>query len=236
MITRKRNYALNPRSPPKRRRRSTRKTREVPRLGLSNQYNLRTAFSSTAETPQQYTLTSTETISSPPDLIHLPPIPDSPILPESKPLTSDLDLYADSSVELPASKLKSLSTKSTNTLLDLIEDLKKLNLNDHTFVSSIPPLRFSYPAPLPETPFYRPMTAFHSSISQSSNMSFSMTPDQFALHEIDHASKNLGNHTKFPCLEKDGSNFIEWKKNTGRAMKAMLRIPNFWDSSQPLSS
>lgn len=62
------------------------------------------------------------------------------------------------------------------------------------------------------------------------------TPDQYALHEIDQATKHLSTYTKFSTLEKDGSNFIEWKKNTSRAMKSMLRINNFWDTPQSLIS
>lgn len=55
-----------------------------------------------------------------------------------------------------------------------------------------------------------------------------------AIQEIDRASKKLLNYTTFTHLEKDGSNFIAWKKNTSRAMKALLNIKDFWDAGLPV--
>lgn len=60
------------------------------------------------------------------------------------------------------------------------------------------------------------------------------TQETCALQEIDRANKHLLNTINFTHLAKDGLNFILWKKNVNRAMKALLGIKDFWDSPQPI--
>lgn len=56
-----------------------------------------------------------------------------------------------------------------------------------------------------------------------------------ALQEIDRANKKLMININFTHLAKDGSNFVEWKKNTSRAMKSLLSIKEYWDVPLPLT-
>ncbi|EGG08924.1 uncharacterized protein MELLADRAFT_104671 [Melampsora larici-populina 98AG31] len=55
-----------------------------------------------------------------------------------------------------------------------------------------------------------------------------------ALQEINRANKNLANNINFTNLSKDGSNFIVWKNNASRAMKALLSIKDYWESAKPI--
>lgn len=57
-----------------------------------------------------------------------------------------------------------------------------------------------------------------------------------ALQEINRANKKLLININFTHLSKDGSDFIEWKKNTSRAMKALLSIREYWKVLLPLTS
>ncbi|EGG02991.1 uncharacterized protein MELLADRAFT_90593 [Melampsora larici-populina 98AG31] len=54
--------------------------------------------------------------------------------------------------------------------------------------------------------------------------------------DITEAKENLGNEIKFDHLTTSGSNFVEWKKNTARAIKALIGIKNYWDEELPVLS
>ncbi|EGF98633.1 uncharacterized protein MELLADRAFT_113384 [Melampsora larici-populina 98AG31] len=54
--------------------------------------------------------------------------------------------------------------------------------------------------------------------------------------DITKAKENLGDETQYKHLLENGSNFIEWKKNTTRALKALIGIKNYWDNPLPVSN
>ncbi|EGF98363.1 uncharacterized protein MELLADRAFT_69369 [Melampsora larici-populina 98AG31] len=54
--------------------------------------------------------------------------------------------------------------------------------------------------------------------------------------DITEARENLADKIKFEHLTANRSNFIEWKKNTTRAIKALIGIKNYWDETLPITT
>lgn len=54
--------------------------------------------------------------------------------------------------------------------------------------------------------------------------------------DLTEARENISNETKFDHLKADGSNFVEWKKNTARAMKALIGYKRYWDETLPVNT
>ncbi|EGF96946.1 uncharacterized protein MELLADRAFT_70322 [Melampsora larici-populina 98AG31] len=260
MKTRSRNYATNPRSPPKRRKRiSKKKTKTEPNLDFPLLQDLpplppSPLFTPLADLPplppsppytsdlhpstpqkriEDVVLTTTsKPVSHFPDLSTLPPLPNSPISPLSLELNTlydtnlpELSLTSAHPIEHTSLPIESLSPTSIGTISDLASGFALLNFDSIANDSHVTRTVASYPTPLPETPFYCSNTIFEPDPVRPvkpSDMSTPMTPDQFALDEINQSIKNVGNNINFPHLEKNGSNFVDWKKDTVRAMKAMI--------------
>lgn len=219
MQTRRRNYTTNPRSPPRRRRRAVRNWKtDLPKTPLPR----RASTSSSILISQQQ---------SSPTFFALPTQRDSSLS------SSSLSKSSKTNESEDHKSSNSSSPRSIGTLSNLAKGLSNLHLDNKTCVPHATTSQSSYPQPLSEIPYDLPNMQSWTKHEKIGDMSSPMsTLDQYALHKIDQATKNLNAYTKFSSLEKDGSNFIEWKKNTSRAMKAMLRINNFWDAPQPLIS
>ncbi|EGG05383.1 uncharacterized protein MELLADRAFT_107661 [Melampsora larici-populina 98AG31] len=62
------------------------------------------------------------------------------------------------------------------------------------------------------------------------------TNNTLTAQDILEARENLSDEIKFDHLSTNGSNFIDWKKNTARAIKALIGIKNYWDEKLPVSN
>lgn len=158
-----------------------------------------------------------------PNILSLPPLPDSPTPPgrsdQSLIKLLTMSIKQKRSLDPLKTSPTSLSPKSIDTISDLTSGFLNLKLNTETSVPCIALENLSQTNTTETKPNIKPLTCIAQYTMASPQI---LTPDQYALHEIDQATKNLNNYIKFSPLEKDGSNFIEWKKNTSRAMKAML--------------
>ncbi|EGF96942.1 uncharacterized protein MELLADRAFT_70324 [Melampsora larici-populina 98AG31] len=286
MNTRSRNYATNPRSPPKRRKRTAKKkTKTEPELVFPSLTDLPplpvsplfTPFSDLPPLPPSltYTLPSpTLSKSKNPEniVLSIPFKPTSPVLnpsssPPLPPKSPISPLFLEPSVayELstnlvePTSELNTSFIESTSksiieptstpienvspisTISELASGFAGLNFESNTPIptNTRPISLLYYPSSLSETPFRTSETIFQPDPVRpvrpvTMSIPSTLTPEQCALDEINQSIRNIGNNIQFPHLEKNGSNFIDWKKSTVRAMKAMIRINNYWDSPQPL--
>lgn len=216
MRTRKRDYAANPRSPRKPRKPRLKRNKQV-----LQEINLGSTSSpsTTHLTENQPTLSSTNTNTLTPNvsLADLPPLPDSsseyslPPLPDSPSSGSEL--------AVSFSKLTLRYIDSTYTLNRKITDYPSLSNKPFT---STPKL--FYHNPIDSTKPY-------------STMSKSSTPFdnvELTAQDITEAKENLSNEIKFDHLTSNGSNFTEWKKNTARAIKALIGIKHYWDDRLPI--
>ncbi|KAH9807457.1 hypothetical protein DFH28DRAFT_1139286 [Melampsora americana] len=253
MKTRRRDYTVNPRSPPKRRRYSKHKKETLPELSSSSSYP--TFF---------------------PNISTLPPLPPSPITPSAENLitpssensiTPPAESSTKNSVNLHIipflrshtsavypdhifpgpSKLPALPNLPTSTS-EIKEGLRRLTLLDTETTCSYTTHRPYAPYPtIPTTQFTYQYTKFNPTPLQFPKqhaMSFNVSKIDsgteetvssrnktytFTSKDLSDARDDINSETKFPHLAKNGSNFMEWKKNTNRALKMLLSIKNYWD-------
>ncbi|KAH9810420.1 hypothetical protein DFH28DRAFT_1132234 [Melampsora americana] len=287
-MTRSRDYTANPRSPPKRKRRTTRKNilpiREtndndtsyffpnlslLPPLPHSPTIPPQTLSKLSVTSPPSHHSHTSESpiteLTKPEFLVltvpfsftfpnpsTLPPLPPSPL---SLPDLNTLPPSPASPNILPVIPLESTSPSDTvsfpvpfatpdpwlspHSVSELIPAVSRLNLET---TSTYVPLRSTTTfLSIAYTPFTSQPTVFNPTPFIPKKMSTTVSPSNaaakaLAMNMIDRANKHLANEIKFDHLEKDGSDFIKWKKNTARAMKALLNVTNYWDTPQPLSS
>lgn len=171
MQTRRRDYVKNPRSPPRRRRRNTRKKEILQELATSIPSPTPSTHSTTQPNPTSHTQSSTPT-------------------------------------EGLADALSTLKLQDSESF------------SHYTVGRSIK----SYPAPHTE-PFQSQEKLFnhipkqHSQVLQSIMSTEQKLPTvTLTAQDITEARENLGDETKFDHLLANGTNFMDWKKNTARAI------------------
>lgn len=59
---------------------------------------------------------------------------------------------------------------------------------------------------------------------------------QLTSEDLTETKENISTETKFEKLTSSGSNFVEWKKNTARAIKALIGIKHYWDEPLPVNT
>lgn len=236
MHTRGRDYVVNPRSPPKRRNRVSKREKEVqglvsptnpPKTRIARVVSYR--YYPTTDLTKRSLLKKSLSI---PDLTTLPPLPPSP---SETPATPHLDI-------LPPIHLSSLtphthrsSTNSSESSTETVPILTpQARDQDNNNIGS--PSKTSSSNSLSE--LQEIISRLHIADTSTTETSRIMNQDQdrFAMEEINQATKVMANVTTFPPLSDDGSNFVQWKKNTARAMKELVSIKNYWDTRQPLTT
>lgn len=212
METQKRQYTVNPRSPPKRRRR-TRSNEKQTQSELTD-------FSSD----------STNTLFFP-ILSQLPPLPPSPIV-ESQIL---FDTHVQTTLTDSITARINLTSQSqlpplpAGSISNLTNNISWFNLSTHTEES----------APWHSSPNQFVQLDTNLEVKPLMNMltsSILSTTEQYKLLEINQANKLLRNNTKFEHLQKDSFNFNEWKENTTWSMKVLISVNNYWDNKQTIIS
>ncbi|KAH9814111.1 hypothetical protein DFH28DRAFT_1169111 [Melampsora americana] len=181
METRRRNYTSNPRSPPKRKRKTVQR-KKLPVQELTQKLD--------NPTSQFF-----------PNLSLLPPLPASPVEEKSTPLEDTS--ATDSEVTSPG------------TISELAIGILNIDIESNSSEQTPGSIRNNIKMVSP--------------IAENTSPVMS-TAEQYELLEINQGNKLLMNNIKFDHLKKDGSNFVEWKKNTVRAMKASISINNYWDN------
>ncbi|EGF99183.1 uncharacterized protein MELLADRAFT_68774 [Melampsora larici-populina 98AG31] len=254
MQTRRRDYAANPRSPPKRRKRTPRNKQTLPELATSS--NLLPSYNLSLLPPLPPSPLNL-------NLSILPPLLDSPtdqieltstLIPDSSQTHSHIPLPPSACIQSCESNTQdefALSIPSTFTPESEIADsLSRLTLTDNPTKPYYTVTRqLTQPSPLSTLPFENPTKLYNpnpiifparyfiSNMSTKQKQTSTTLPhDQSSItaQDITEAKENLGDEIKFESLTTNGSNFIEWKKNTARAIKALLGIKNYWEERLPV--
>lgn len=63
-----------------------------------------------------------------------------------------------------------------------------------------------------------------------------MVSSHLTSEDLAEAKENITTETKFDRLTANGSNFVEWKKNTAQAIKALIGIKHYWDDPLPVTT
>lgn len=234
MHTRKRDYAVNPRSPPKRRRRTSRREKDL--LGLSSHLDPHIRRSLTSTNLKNISFPHSSPTSPKPSISLASPLIDEPV---------ECTVFRTQDLDPSQSPVKS-SPKSIGTISDLALGLSNPDLRRETCVPYLPDRESTYPVTLSETPFVRPgITLQNQPLRQidlkrmdSGERFNTMMSDEerFQRDEIALASKLLDGAVKFEHLLENGSNFVEWRKNANRAMYELFSVEDYWDSPQSLQS
>ncbi|KAH9820388.1 hypothetical protein DFH28DRAFT_1197911 [Melampsora americana] len=246
---RKRDYSTNPRSPPKRRRRTGEWKKEIlPELQNSSK--------SIFPNPKLIPHSTQSHINLVSDLSTLPPLPDSPILHSSEtlsqvpttphPIDTSKRYSPDTpnsyhKLSLPISPISRLTSIFSHLTIRNSKELLLKTVNARTIkrIQTISEKQFTHTSiRFNENPKYLPTQNLKSPFikSEMSGTSKSTELPSLTTQDISKAKDSLGDETKFEPLTTNGSNFVEWKKETARAIKALLGIKNYWDNELPIES